>query len=207
MDTIITSDAEKQPESVRGLLEESRPLPPGVGFFEQRYTSAIFVKRVVIGLVLLLIGAVLILFSMEFLYEYGRHIDPKYREYFNIKEFLAGAAFVFASWLMVSSLPAGWALKRRQEAGERTRHGIFLTPEALVSRSQFDTTVIPRENFRGLNGGNVNYVLKEAGEPKSFTLPTDWVGGSPAQVEQAIAFWSQVVPPVPASSPPVPPVT
>lgn len=203
MDTISTSDPEKLPESVRGLLKETRPLPPGVSFFEQRYTAATFLKRIGIGLVLWLIAVVLILFSMEFLYEYGRHIDPKYREYFNIKEFVAGAVFAYAGWLMVSSVRAGWALKRRQEAGERTRHGIFLTPEALVCQSQFDTTMIPRANFRGLNGNNVDYLVKDV--PKSFGMPSEWVGLSPAQVQQAIVQWRETIPPLSATPPPPPP--
>ena len=152
---------------------------------------------------LFVIAVVLILFSMEFLYEYGRHVDPKYREYFNIKEFLAGAAFAYAGWLMFSSVSTGRTLERRQAAGERTSHGIFLTAEALVSHSQFDTTVIPREKFRGLNGRNVNYLLKDV--PKTFGLPTDWVGASPGQVEQAITHWGQAVLPMTAIPPPPPP--
>ncbi len=190
MDTIVTSVPEKLPESVRGLLEETRPLPPGVAFFEQHYTASTLLRRVLIAAVLGLVAVALIFSSFEFLYL--RHVDPKYQEFINFKEFAAGAVFAFGAWLMLSSVGEGRALIRRQAAGERTRHGIFLTPEALVCRSQFDTTVIPRENFRGLNGGSVNYLLKDA--PNSFTLPTEWVGALPAEVSQAITVWQQAAP-------------
>ncbi len=190
MDTVITSVPEKLPENVRGLLEEARPLPPGIAFFEQRYTMSALLGRVLIAAALSVVALALIFSSFEFLYL--RHVDPRYREFINFKEFAAGAVCGFGAWLMFSSVGAGRALGRRQAAGERTRHGIFLTPEALVSHSQFDTTVIPRENFRGLNGGSVSYLLKDV--PKSFTLPAEWVGASPAEVAQAITVWGQAAP-------------
>ncbi len=190
-DTLITSEQEKLPFPVRELFEENRPLPAGVAFFEEHFTLALLVKRIVIAALLFLIGAFLVPFSLEFLYL--RHVDPKYREFINLKAFVAGLVFLYGGWLMLSSIKSGYALGRRQAAGERTRLGIFLVADALVSHSSFHTTIVPRGSFRGLTGNTLNYLLKDA--PKSFNLPAEWVGASQAEVQQAIAAWGQAAPP------------
>ena len=98
----------------------------------------------------------------------------------------------FAGWLCVASLPAAWALGQQQNAGEPTRHGIFLLPDALISRSWFDITMIPREKFRGLAGNALRYEFK--GQVKSFTLSQEWVSAAPGEPAAAIAAWGQAQP-------------
>lgn len=200
METISTSLPEKLPEEIRGLLVETRPLPPGVMFFEQRFTAASLAGRLLLGLALLAAAALLVPFGLVWLFSPQKNATVYDNNNLDWWFLAFGVVVGVAGWMLVASIPACLALGRRQKAGEQTRYGVFLTSEALVWRSYFDTTVIPRENFRGLQNRAVHY--ESANGEKSFTLPVDWIGA--AEPGQAIRSWSQPSMP-PVLPPPLPP--
>ena len=201
METITTSAPEKLPEAVRALLVETRPLPPGVTFFEQRFTVAALAGRLVLGLALMALCVLMIPISIAWFLDSLRHATVYDTNHLERWMFVAGAVLGVAGWILVASIQACLALGRKQKAGERTRYGIFLTPEALVWRSYFDTTVIPPANFRGVESRVVRYMGNHA--EKSFTLPMEWIG--PADPEGAIRSWSRSQTPPALPKPPTVP--
>ncbi|MBV9658433.1 MAG: hypothetical protein JO295_10025 [Verrucomicrobia bacterium] len=189
MDVLTTSDPEKLPPEVRVLLDETQPLPPGTAFFEQRFSAAWLIQNALIGLGLLGFGALLLLLGVVWLFAYRGPVTVYSNSNAELWLIVVGLVLGVGGWMMLASFPAGWALGRRQNAGARTRYGIFLLPGILVSRSWFDTTVIPREHFRGLASNALRYDSK--GQTKSYTLPPEWIGSSLAQLAAAIHAWSQ----------------
>ena len=185
MQVIITSMPEKLPEEVRAMIDESRPLAAGIGFFEERFTTGGSVRNLALGVVLGLLGMLFAAFGVYLILHSGtgqRGLDT-----YDFMPLVAGLVLILGAYLLISSLGGRRALIRDQEAGRRTRYGIFLGGDLLVSRSWFDTTVIPRPLFKGLARRAVQYELD--GQVKSFALPSLFVGIDPAQVEAAILGW------------------
>jgi len=186
MQVLITSEAAKLPPALRSMIDESQPLAPDVRFFEEKFTTGSIARMLGLGIVLAVIGVLLCLFGLSLLL----HPGPNYRGFdaYDTWPFLAGLVFLLGSFMLISSLRGRWAVKRAQEAGAATRYGIFLSSDLLVSRSWFDTTVIPRPLFKGLEDRSVHYA--HDGQTKSFALPATIVSMDPAQLDKAIRAWA-----------------
>jgi hypothetical protein len=183
---IITSLPEKLPEEVRALIDEQRPLPADVPFFEERFTLASIAGTTVMGIVVIVLGVVLSLIGV--LAALGKAFLLGLIVPFPVP-LLAGVVCLFGGYLLVSSLGGRTKLGREQAAGAVTRYGIFLLGDLLICRSFFDTTVIPRPFFKGLEGRAVHYELD--GAAKSFNLPAAIVGRDVRDMDAAIAEWAK----------------
>ena len=69
MDVLITSQEEKLPPPVRALLDPAQPLPADAIFFEQKFTLAALLGRLLGGLALL--GASVFLAPLAILLLFG----------------------------------------------------------------------------------------------------------------------------------------
>jgi len=182
MEVIITSEPDKLPPDVRALIDEAQPLAPGIRFFEERYTLLDMGRTVGAGILLGVIGLVCCLFGVS-LFFYVTQFES-----YDLAPLFAGGVFLFASWMMISSLGGRWRVMRKQQAGTPTRYGLFLKDDMLVSNSWFQTTVIPRLGFLGLQNRSVLYLFDS--KTKSFTLPKAVVGTEAAQLDAAIETWA-----------------
>jgi hypothetical protein len=77
---------------------------------------------------------------------------------------------------------------KRQREGAQSRYGVFLLDDLLVSHGWFDTTVIPRPSFKGLDGRAVKYAL--LGEVQTFDLPREIVRDGQDALANAIRSWA-----------------
>jgi hypothetical protein len=187
MNVIITSMPEKLPEDIRGLIDEHTPLPANVGFFEERFTAGDAFYKAAIGSVLIAIGILLALFGIYDLLHSAVGIGKLSTvDYWPL---IAGVVCLFGGYLLVASLKARMKLARDQQGGLKTRYGIFLIGDLLVSRSWFDITVIPRPYFKGLASHAIRYELE--GAAKSFDLPKQIVGREASEMDQAIGEWAK----------------
>ncbi|SDR17608.1 hypothetical protein SAMN05519103_01060 [Rhizobiales bacterium GAS113] len=187
MNVIITSMPEKLPESVRGLIDEHTPLPANVAFFEERFTTGGALYKTAIGVALIGIGVLLALFGIYDLLHSAVGIGKLSTvDYWPL---IAGVVCVFGGYLLVASLKARMKLASDQQGGLKTRYGIFLVDDLLVSRSWFDITVIPRPLFKGLVNHAIRYELE--GAAKSFDLPKQIVGREAGEMDQAIGEWAK----------------
>jgi hypothetical protein len=79
---------------------------------------------------------------------------------------------------------------KQQRAGRQTRYGVFLLDDLLISRDWFDTTIIPRPFFKGLDGREVRYQL--LGQEKTFDLPREIVCNNQDALASAVRKWANV---------------
>ena len=186
MQVIITSLPEKLPEDVRAMIDENQPLAAGTRFFEERFTMGGSARNLLLGIGIGLLGTIVALSGVYLVFDSGR--SPRGLESYDFLPLVAGLVLIFGAYLLIASLGGRQALIRAQKTGRRTRYGIFLNAELLVSRNWFDTTVIPRPLFKGLAGRAVQYALD--GQVKTFNLPGSFVDAEAAQVEAAIRTWS-----------------
>jgi hypothetical protein len=184
-EVLSTSLLGKAPDDVRVLMDESVPLPAGVRFFEERQSSGSVMKTWILGGGLMVAGILIALFGIYVL----AHDDTIHgNNSMDYKIVFVGGTFLFAGVVVIKSIPQKLTLARAQKHGRVTRHGIFLTPERLISRNDFDVTIIPRSKFRGVEGVAVRYELR--GETKSFNLPSSLVGRTTEELAQAIREWA-----------------
>lgn len=185
MQVIITSLPEKLPEDVRAMIDESQPLAAGIRFFEERFTTGGSARNLFLGLGIGLLGILVAMFGAYAVFDSAK--SPRGLESYDFLPLVVGLVLIFGAYLLIGSLGGRQALIGAQNAGRQTRYGIFLNAELLVSRSWFDTTVIPRTLFKGLAGKAVQY--EHAGQVKTFNLPATFVGIDRGQVEAAILGW------------------
>lgn len=188
LDVIITAEAKNIPPDILALQDETKPLPPDAEFFEEQFTFAGLAWNAFIGLVLAVIGLLSLLFGVVMVVDsfhspttvYSSGVDSKVE----FGALAVGFVFFLGSYLMIASLlPAA----RLAWSGQRSRYGITLLGDHLISYSLFNTTIIPREKFSGLAGGKIEYLMGE--DKKSFNLPSI-VGGRRSQLEAAIQNWA-----------------
>ncbi|MBN8942830.1 MAG: hypothetical protein J0H01_25230 [Rhizobiales bacterium] len=189
MDVLITGEPEKLPPEIRALVDAQHPVPADTDFFEQAFSLQGLLFPAFIGVTLAVLGALMLVMALVMLVTLRRNTVY---DSLTVEMWLGGAGFtfLFAGWMMLGSLKTRYRLIGRQKAGERTRYGLFLTGDSLVSNSLFQTTVIPRPAFRGLSGGAFRYEFR--GEVKSETLPGALVCRDRPALEAAIRRWASV---------------
>lgn len=188
MDVIITAEAKNIPPDILALQDQTKPLPPDADFFEEQFTVSGLAWNAFIGLVLAVIGLLSLLFCVVMVVDsfhspttvYSSGIDSK----LEFGALTVGLVFLLGSYLMIASLlPAA----RLAWSGQRSRYGITLLGDHLISYSLFNTTIIPREKFSALAGGKIQYLVGE--NKKSFDLP-NIVNDRRTQMEAAIQTWA-----------------
>ncbi len=189
MEVFITSEPEKLPPEIRALLDEGCPQACGATFFEEKFTASGQLRSWLLGGGLMLGGALIFFFGLTLLFTPKRAVYDEHVASSSWWLLGAGAVLSYGGYLLFGSGKGKGAVRRRQERGERTRYGIFLLPDALVSHSWFDTTVIPRAFFRGLDGNVLKYEFKK--QAKSFDLPAELVGSSGEALRTAIENWAK----------------
>lgn len=187
MDVLISGEPDKLPPEIRALVDPQRPVPAGVDFFEQAFSLQGLLFPAIIGVTLAVLGALMLVMALVMLVSLRRNTvyDTLTGEMWLGA---AGVTFLFAGSMMLGSLKTRYRLIGRQKAGERTRYGLFLIGDSLVSNSLFQTTVIPRAAFEGLSNGAFRYAFR--GEVKSETLPDALVGRDRPALEAAIRRWA-----------------
>jgi hypothetical protein len=119
---VIASSPERLPQSIRDLIDETRPLPPEASFFEEKFTVSGTVYMFSIGIVLVTIGAILCLIGVFDVF-HTKFLVP----------LLTGVVFLFGGYLLVSSVKGRMKQRREQRNGVVTRYGIFLLPRRCPS--------------------------------------------------------------------------
>ena len=185
MQVIITTLPEKLPEDVRAMIDENQPLAAGIRFFEERFTTGGSALSLIRGIGVGILGILVTLFGAYAVFDSAT--NPRGLASSDFLLLVVGLVLIFGAYLLIGSLGGRQALISAQKAGQQTRYGIFLNEELLVSRSWFDTTVIPRALFKGLAGRAVQY--EHGGQVKTFNLPATFIGLENGQVEAAILGW------------------
>jgi len=188
LDVIITAEAKNIPPDILALQDETKPLPAEADFFEEQFTFSGLAWNAFIGVVLAVIGLLSLLFCVVMVVDsfhspttvYSSDVDSK----LELGALVVGLVFFLGSYLMIASLvPAA----RLAWSGRRSRYGVTLLGDRLISYSLFNTTIIPREKFGGLAGGKIEYLMGE--NKKSFNLPSI-VGSRRSHLEAAIQAWA-----------------
>jgi hypothetical protein len=196
MDVLETSDSSKLPPEVAALQDADKPLPADVRFFEERFTYATLAKQLgwAIALIvvapLVLVGSVYIIFKLDIHRTvFGTYTDFQITmmRFLYAIPILALVMLAFGIWLLCSLGPK-FKIMQRQQNGSACRYGVYLVDDLLVSYTWFETKVIPREHFKGLKEGAVEY--NEAGQTKSFDLPATLVGTDLHSLKAAINAWA-----------------
>ena len=188
MDVLITSKPELLPPEVAQLQDVSRPLPAGVQFFERRYTYGDLIKQFLLGIALIPVGVILILFGIFVMFAQDRSTVYSSSSQMELTIVVVGLVLCLGGYLLLQMLLPKFRFMRQQDRGVATRQGIFLIGDLLVSNDVGDTTVIPKEFFKGLKDHKVQYQLKD--QLKSFDLPSEWIGQGRHSLEAAIARWA-----------------
>ena len=161
-----TIEATKLPADYVRLLDTATPVPAEMAFLEKRVTISEMINTGLIAIGLAVFGIFMVPFGIAYLFQNrGVQATTTY-DYWPL---LFGVTLLFAAWFMAGSIRTRWAMTRRQQAGEATRQGIFLTPNTLFEVNEFGYTIIPRSCFQGRDGANNRYTLNN--EEKSFRLP------------------------------------
>lgn len=190
---LITGERSKLPADYQVLFDEQQPLPPDVQFFEERKTVGALFWRLLLGIGLLVLGLLGACFGLVVIfYPTTATYSATATTTVSLTPFIIGLVFLLGGGLMLGSLRQTQRLRREQQAGKATRHGIYLTPDVLISHNEFDYTLIPRSEFRGLEGSTVHYVWHE--KAKSFHLPREVVNTPSQAMLAAIQQWA--IPPV-----------
>jgi hypothetical protein len=188
LDVIVTSDAKNIPPDILALQDETKPLPPEAVFFEEQFTFSGLAWNAFIGVVLAVIGLLSLLFCAVVVVDsfrspmtvYSSGVDSK----LELGALCVGLVFFLGSYLMITSLlPAA----RLAWSGRRSRYGITLLGDSLISYSLFNTAIIPRGKFSGIAGGKIEYLMGE--NKRSFNLPPI-VGDRRSQLEAAVQSWA-----------------
>ncbi|MCX6047730.1 MAG: hypothetical protein NT075_21740, partial [Chloroflexi bacterium] len=173
----------------QALFDEQQPLPPDVQFFEERKTVGNLLWALLMGLGLLVIGLLGTCIGVFALIEpITSPGTTTVATSTSITPLVIGLLFLLGGGLLLGSLRQRQRIRRDQQAGKATRLGIYLTPDVLISHSDFDYTLIPRSEFRGLQGNTVHYVWND--QAKSYSLPSTWVNVTPQTMLAAITAWA-----------------
>ncbi|MFN8445608.1 MAG: hypothetical protein U0175_32755 [Caldilineaceae bacterium] len=185
---LITGERSKLPVDYQALFDEQKPLPSGVQFFEERKTVRSIFWRLLLGIGLLGIGVLGSCFGLFVLVAPSTSTVGGVTLTVSIMPFIIGLVFVLSGVLLLRSLRQSQRLRTAQQSGQATRHGIYLTPNVLISHNEFDYTLIPRSEFRGVQSTTVHYVWNE--KEKAFTLPGELVNATPQAMLDAIQQWA-----------------
>ena len=98
MDVLITGEPEKLPPEIRALVDEQRPLPSGVDFFEQAFLPSGLVFPAIIGFTLAILGALMLVMALAMLVTLRRNTVY---DSLTVEMWLGGAGvtFLFAGWM------------------------------------------------------------------------------------------------------------
>lgn len=189
---LITGERAKLPAEYQPLFDEQQPLPPDVQFFEERKTAGSLLWRLLLGIGLLVIGILGACLGVFVLFYPDTAGTTTVTSTVSITPLLIGLVFILGGGLLLGSLRQTQRLRREQQAGKATRQGIYLTPDVLISHDEFAYTLIPRSEFRGLQGTTVHYIWND--KAKSFRLPGEVVNTAPQAMLSAIAQWAADAP-------------
>lgn len=188
-EVLITGDAARLPVAYAEYINPYKPLPAEVVFFEKSVTFEGMVKAFLVSSGLGFLGAISVIMAISILFDRSTPGRPQTSN-FGLLSF--GATCLFAAWMMMQTLKVRWTVMRKQQRGEPTRVGIFLTPNTLFEATEWDYIIIPRSEFLGLGGAGkrtVQYRFK--GQDKQIRLPHSLVRNNPAELLSAIERWSR----------------
>ena len=174
---LVTGELTKLPADVQALVAPAAPLPEGVRFFEERKTYGGIFKSLLIGVALIAVGIALV-FPGVLVAIYAA---------------IVGLVFILGGVMMLSSMRSQIRAMQAQHGGDRTRYGVFVTPAAVLVRSDVDYVLIPRAAYHDLQGSTLYYRIGDA--TKSLNLPALLVGETPASLQQAVRAWAKGAPP------------
>jgi hypothetical protein len=183
-DVLITSEVSRLPAEYAALLDASLHLPEEVAFFEKRVEIAQMLWAICIAAVAVPVGIVSIVIGV---------VDIRassHTSYSSVSFWPFGFAItcVVVCWMVTASVRTRIDLMRRQKAGQPTRIGIFLTIDSVFEVSEFAYTIIPRNQFRGMDAGKLKYFHNNV--EKSFTLPAALIESDLATLQSEIARWA-----------------
>jgi hypothetical protein len=177
--TIIVTDPKELPPDYGRLADPQPPLPPGVRFFEERKNWRGLGKRVGLSVFFIVLG--LLLIATDYI------VSQTIGEIDLFVLTLIGLGCWFAAFLLIRSLWPNVRIMRRQQTGEATRYGVFISAAALLIHTDLDLTLIPRGNVVKLDGLQLHYTWND--KPKALHLPDQLVGASPDALIQAVRAW------------------
>lgn len=190
---LITGERSKLPADYQLLFDEQQTLPVDVQFFEERKTAGDLLWTLLLGIGLLVIGLLGTCAGVYALFEpFTSPATTTVATSVSITPLVVGLLFLLGGGLLLGSLRQRQHTRQAQQAGKATRLGIYLTQDLLISHNDFDYTLIPRSEFRGLQGNTVHYTWNN--QAKSFSLPKRLVNATPQTMITAISQWAAAPP-------------
>jgi hypothetical protein len=168
-----TGELSKLPAAIQPLVDPATPLPADVRFFEVRETYGDFFKTMCIGVGLVALGIALV-FPGVLISVYGA---------------IVGVVLIFGGLLLIGTLRTKMRSMRAQSAGRHTRFGAFITPAAVLVRTELDYTYVPRAAYHDLQGATLYY--RTGDQTKSLDLPQTLFGATPQSLQQAVREWAK----------------
>ena len=196
-DVLIVIDAQKLPPAWADVIDVSKPVPPGVKFFERKIVTSDFLWAIFGGCVCALLGVICLPLGAYMLWADS---DGRYNNAGTSTDWWVigfGFTTLIVAWICFASLITNWKLMRKQDYGQPTRLGIFLGANELLEARGDSFTLIPREKFVGLIGSDVKYTMKDAqqkDQTKSTRLPSALVRDDPRALAAAIEAWAKSIP-------------
>ncbi|MGC4043928.1 MAG: hypothetical protein QM758_09035 [Armatimonas sp.] len=188
-EVLITGEATKLPAPYADYIDPQKPLAADVVFFEKKVTFEEMTKTIALSGGIGCLGVPSVIIGIAILFD---HSNAGPQQTANFTPLFFGITCLFAAWMLAQGLKVSRAVMQKQQRGEPTRVGIFLTPGTLFVATESDYTIIPRSQFRGLGGSGrktVQYLFK--GQEKQFSLPGSLVRDAPAALLSAIEQWSK----------------
>ena len=188
MDVLITSQPEKLSPEVRALQDPARPLPGGTRFFEEKFVFGGLVKQLGLGIALIAVGVPVLLFAIVVMFSPSNTTVYSDTSQYDVWLAVIGLVLVLGGYIFISTLKSKYRVMKQQQKGIASRYGVFLSGDLLIGNNSFDTTIIPRSRFKGVQAGAVQYEVN--GAVKSFNLPEEIVGADRGALESAIRAWA-----------------
>jgi hypothetical protein len=171
---LVTGELTKLPPDLQPLMEPSTALPAEVRFFEERKTYQDAIRTLCIGVALIALGIALV-FPGVLIAFYAA---------------IVGLVFILGGVLLLGSLRTKLRSMTSQREGQHTRYGVFVTPEAVLVRTELDYALIPREAYHDLQGNTLYY--RQADQTKSLNLPISLIApATPASLQHAVREWAK----------------
>ena len=170
---IVTAELPKLPAEIQRLMDPATPLPADCRFFEERQTISRAVQTGALGVAMAAIGIALVFPGV---------LLSLYVAIVGLVLILGGLLMVGAAYSRISSM-------QQQASGKQTRYGVFITPAAVVVRTQLDYTLVPHAAYHDLQGSNLYFRTGDA--TRSLTFPSTLVGTSQASLQAAVRDWAK----------------
>lgn len=184
---LVALEAAKLPAMWADAVDVTKPVPPGVHFFERKIVAGDFLTAIAGGLVCAVLGVICVPLGAYMLWtERGDRSNAGSSTSWWVMSF--GFAALVAAWMCATSLVSNWRTMRKQDHGQPTRLRMFVAPGELLLATEHAFTLVPRERFVGIAGDEVKYT--QHNQTRSIRLPRNLVRDDANTMRAAIEAWA-----------------